>query len=370
MQSLSTIFGLFSVLIVIISSAAHAQGGRVDVIADSIQDRNPQLYRVEVEDPTAKSSNNNLISQIILNVSEGKEQLTGKIGFSVSRSLGLYGKVTAPLSDGETKAQPIDLNGLASGTIAELGINVLIPVTDPAATIKEALRKVFRSHSARTSDSQIDAALSSGDTAGLSVARATADSAAKTTEGVQISLITKGSTSVYDYVDASLANSSSERHTSFSMTIAGGWVGNKMFAGFSYENGVAWMGEDAKTYNLPYNDLDGATRVASLVVGGPFFRRISVLAVEARALFDVFDLRGAIGVNPQFAYSFIDEQIKGTLPIYFLRDADGGLRGGIELGVQYDVSNRPAELEGRSRFSPPFFGLFLTEALKLPSLIP
>lgn len=147
---------------------------------------------------------------------------------------------------------------------------------------------------------------------------------------------------VFRFADAStLADSQEELHPrSFEFGIGTYKPGGLLSGlwGLSYKNQRSYEAAEEMDLCVPFGAAD-ALRCRSLVVGAPAEQRRSIVTGEHRRF-----VSSAFAVNPRLHYDFEKSDFAVEVPVYFLRNVDGGLTGGLALGWRSDVDELIAQV--------------------------
>jgi hypothetical protein len=143
----------------------------------------------------------------------------------------------------------------------------------------------------------------------------------------------------FNYVTKSDFSPARERHTSWSASAHAGVMlqsGVSMMATYTREEAYDAAGQEQICRPAA---LAGSLQCDDEIVGGPgAARKTNQASFELRQIF------GAFGVSPKVIYDAKKRAAGVQLPLYFLQDPDGGLRGGLILGWRSDTKTFTASL--------------------------
>ena len=135
----------------------------------------------------------------------------------------------------------------------------------------------------------------------------------------------------FHFVDPATLETDEATRTGYSITAAGGVLLDALgLVGFAYRYEEAFRAGAETQLCLPLG-ATGALACDPVQIGPPERRQAHVLQVELRRFF-----AERLGVNPRISYEVKDAVVGLELPIYFLRDPDRGLNGGVSLGWRSD----------------------------------
>ena len=138
----------------------------------------------------------------------------------------------------------------------------------------------------------------------------------------------------FEFLDAAFAEQS-EDHRNLSAAVRFGAFSETFGFGF-----LSWAyqeqykpGGAAQDICLPLSGTTGLT-CAERVLGAPTKQTSAILSAELRHFFS-----GSLGVAPSVKRDFKSDVTSISLPIYFLRNKDGGLAGGVRSNWRSDTSS-------------------------------
>jgi hypothetical protein len=135
----------------------------------------------------------------------------------------------------------------------------------------------------------------------------------------------------FHFVDPATLERDSESRTGYSITAATGVLLDALgLVGFAYRFEEAFRAGAETDLCLPLG-ATGALACDPAEIGPPQRRQAHVLQAELRRFFGE-----RLGVNPRISYEVKDAVVGLELPLYFLRDPDRGLNGGVSLGWRSD----------------------------------
>jgi hypothetical protein len=137
----------------------------------------------------------------------------------------------------------------------------------------------------------------------------------------------------FDFVGKSDLTGASERHISWSASAYTGLLlsSGVMLAG-TYTREVAYRPGDKSQICRPAA-LPGALECGDEVIGGPgAAHRTNQVSVEIRTFFG-----DSFAISPRGTYDVAKKATGLALPLYFMKAAEGGIRGGITIGWRSDT---------------------------------
>lgn len=240
-------------------------------------------------------------------------------------------RVSGPINKRTGEAQFADLDGLRGRSRVDAGLQFLRwEVGDPFATLLPACTKLAELE--RVSVKKVDCSLSNL-------------RAQESKFGVPlVPYIDPGtvllfgaryevSRSDFDYVDPSDLSEGSESHTEWSFAVGSSLITRQnLLLGGGYRREVRFVpGSGEVDLCLPLG-VDGATFCTPAVIGAPIRLQSNQLYAELRKFF------GPVAVSPRFTRDFTKDVTGVEVPLYFLRNTEGGFTGGVRVGWRSDRS--------------------------------
>jgi hypothetical protein len=309
-----------------------ATSGSGEEVALSGVDRSISLHEVilpRLADPSLQSLLGSTTPQVTLGSSAEDKTVTARLGVHV-RDFLLDLKLSGPISGGSKDVRLADLDGLRGSTTADFGVSWIRwhPRANPLRQqrICDAYTKDWPAEAAKKFDCSY-----LGFPAGSEFRHRYASAIDWGIPLVLDARFRVGKKS-FDYVELPDLVSSRVSHVNYSTSASFGVltrVVGLVAVHFRYENAFRAAGSSQICSPL---ESTSSLRCEDLVLGAPRRHVARVAQAEIRRFFG-----SRFGVNPRVGYEIRRSTTALELPIYFLRDREHGLNGGISLGWRSDT---------------------------------
>jgi len=136
-------------------------------------------------------------------------------------------------------------------------------------------------------------------------------------------------------IPETLANAK-EEHDGYSIAGSLGWLPLRQrspyFFGVTYRREEGYQEQGKRNICTPFG-VGGALGCSDIVLGAPAKQTKDLGQVEARLYFH----GGELAINPRFTRDFAHDVSGAELPLYFLKDSNGILNGGLAVGWRSDT---------------------------------
>jgi len=135
----------------------------------------------------------------------------------------------------------------------------------------------------------------------------------------------------FDWVSPSDLSEHSDAHTNWSFAAGLSIITRQnLLLGGGYRRQVTWVpGSPEVSLCLPLG-VDTATYCSDAVLGAPRERNANLMYAELRKFL------GPIALSPRFTRDFSNDVTGIEVPVYFLKNVDGGFTGGVRVGWRSD----------------------------------
>ena len=248
-------------------------------------------------------------------------------------------KVGGPVSKDAKEAELATLEGLTKDTQGTLGLRWVSRT--PEGVLRSSEVSSFASTLMTSLDSaniDMDSAFSTGIDINDLSAEARRDFISKTLKMDRIWLssvdVTFAAPREFEYFDTDSLAMRKETHDGLAVTAGIGLLlvtKGYLFFGVSgrYEEG--FKEKDKKRICSPIGTSESLS-CQEIPVGAPEEKKRKLVQFEVRQ----FVRGGHLGFNPKVTYDFVVEKPAIDFPIYFLKDKNGGLNGGVAAGYRWD----------------------------------
>jgi hypothetical protein len=244
----------------------------------------------------------------------------------------LDGRVSGPISKSTGEALFADLDGLRNQTTIEGGAHyVLWNPADPTPLLAPACQRLATLQNVLLST--IDCTLSNlrAKQRELRVSLVPAyDPGTAALFGARYKFGRKD----FDYLNSTTLSPESETHTNWSLAVgtavltSGNWL---LGAGYRREQRYS-AGADPLQLCVPLTGTDAAT-CSEATLAAPILAKVNQVYGEVRKFF------GPIAVSPRFSRDLTRDITGIEVPLYFLRNSDGGFTGGVRVGWRSDTKS-------------------------------
>ncbi|OGD11078.1 MAG: hypothetical protein A2Y86_08345 [Candidatus Aminicenantes bacterium RBG_13_62_12] len=249
------------------------------------------------------------------------------VGLRVGNDLFFDVKFIAPLSDGDSEVEPIDMDGLSKSSVVDMGIHFLAwnPRLD-AEIAREVFEEYLRRHPSSSS-----AAGARPKPISLLMLRDEPDLRKRFLEAVEwgnayfAAFRLKVGRQGFTYADADFREISTQK-TSRAVEAAGGVLTPRFgYFGVNLEYQVFFDGAASTELILPFRQ-GSAEQVKKLVFGPPSRGERFKIQFEHRKA-----VTEHLALNPKLSYFPREKVTLAELPVYLFKNADEGLNGGVTL---------------------------------------
>ena len=139
----------------------------------------------------------------------------------------------------------------------------------------------------------------------------------------------------FEFANPDTLVAAKERHDGYSIAASFGWLPLRQavpyFLGLTYRREEGYHDQDSHQLCKPFG-VGGALDCADTVLGAPVKQVKNLGQFEARVYFH----DGELALNPRISRDFANGITGVELPLYFLKDGNGVLNGGLALGWRSD----------------------------------
>ena len=151
----------------------------------------------------------------------------------------------------------------------------------------------------------------------------------------------------FHFVNDQFVEQEPESHISWAAVAHGGaYLESLGYAGVSARIERSWKADDSAEYCAPVG-TGGVTKCQKLEDAAPSRKTKVVASVEWRRYFGAH-----VGIGLTAAYDLVGQVLGAELPLYFLQSPDGGLNGGLKVGLSSEDATPSLSLFVGSTFSP------------------
>jgi hypothetical protein len=266
--------------------------------------------------------------QLILETSSESKRATATVGVETG-SLALNLKLTGPLDDKTKEAIPVDLDGLAGSSVADLGVAWTYWPFHPDIDALKALCQ------RATGGDDCD----DSDFTDPELRRRYFQLQHASDHPLLLGARVRVGRNRFNYLDPTALSASGESHNDWAIVgSAGAYWPSLGYLGGVYEYQEYYKpGSSPSEVCVPLGDA-GASQCKDAVIGPPKKEQSQLARVFLRRFF-----KGArAAVQPSFSRDFTKKVTSFDLPIYFLQSTDEkkpGLTGGVRFGWRSDTDD-------------------------------
>jgi hypothetical protein len=253
---------------------------------------------------------------------------TAAVGW-VYRDLVFDAKFSGPINTPSGEAQFADLDGLRDGATIDLGAQYLYwNPPDPAALLIPACKKLADIQKVSLKDVECTLSNLRAKEKELGVPLAPAiDPGTVLLFGGRY----KVGRNSFDYVSPADLSAGSESHTNWALALgAAAITRNNWLFGGGYRREVKFLDGSGEVELCVPLGVGGATICSEAILGAPVRREVNQMYAEARKFF------GPIAISPRFTRDFSRDISGLDVPLYFLKNTEGGFTGGVRVGWRSD----------------------------------
>lgn len=261
--------------------------------------------------------------------STGDTEGSASIGF-LYRDFVLDAKVAGPLSGSTREVQFADLDGLRGQATIDVGAHYLYwNPPDPAPRLIAACDKL--AENLKVSVKEVDCTLSNlrAQQKRLGIPLVPdIDPGIVFLTGARYEVGRK----TFDYVDPTTLDDLSEAHTGWAVSLGGAAITrNNILLGAGYRHEVRFLDGSAPVDLCLPLGVGGATMCRQeVILDAPFRDDSDQLYGEVRKFW------GAIALSPRITADFSNDVTGIDVPVYFLKNTEGGFTGGVRVGWRSD----------------------------------